>query len=56
MCLTETCSRDCVGKNLCYMLPIRNGLEQGNAPLPLLFNFASEYANRRVQIMEDGFR
>jgi hypothetical protein len=29
--------------------PIQNGLKQGNAVSPLLFNFASEYAIRDVQ-------
>ena len=42
MCLTETCSRVQVGKNLSDMFPIRNGLKQGDALLPLLFNFALE--------------
>jgi len=40
MCLNETCSRVRVGKNLCEMFPIRNGLKQGDALSPLLFNFA----------------
>ena len=31
------------------MLPVKNGLKQGNALLPLLFNSALEYAIRRVQ-------
>ena len=44
MCLTETYSRVRVGKNLSDMFPIRNGLKQGDALLPLLFNFALEYA------------
>jgi hypothetical protein len=30
-------------------LPIQNGLKQGDALSPLLFNFASEYAVRKVQ-------
>jgi hypothetical protein len=30
-------------------LPIKNGLKQGNALLPFLFNFALEYAIRRFQ-------
>ena len=49
MCLTETYSRVRVGKNLSDMFPIRNVLKQGDAPSPLLFNFALEYAIRRVQ-------
>ena len=48
MCLTETYSRVRVGKNLSEMFPIRNGLKQGDALSPLLFNFALEYAIRRV--------
>ena len=34
VCLTETCSRAGVGKNLYDMFPIRNGLKQGDALLP----------------------
>jgi hypothetical protein len=30
MCLNETCSRVRVGKNLCGMFPIRDGLKQGD--------------------------
>ena len=48
MCLTETNSRVRVGKNLSDMFPIMNGLKQGDALSPLLFNFALEYAIRRV--------
>jgi len=40
MCPTETYSRVLVGKNLSDMFPIRNGLKQGDALSPLLFNFA----------------
>ena len=54
--LTETYSRVRAGKNLCHMFPIRNGLKQGDALLPLLFNFASEYTIRRVQVNQDGFK
>jgi len=50
LCLNETYSRVQVGKNLVDMFPIRNGLKQGDALSPLLFNFALEYANRRVQV------
>jgi len=38
------------------MLPIRNGLIQGNALSPLLFNIAIEYAIRRVQVNQDGLK
>jgi hypothetical protein len=40
----ETYSRDRVNKNLSEMFPIGNGLKQGNALTPLLFNFALNYA------------
>jgi len=50
MWLPETYSWDRVGKNLSDMIPIRNGLKQGDALSPLLFNFALEYAIRRVQV------
>ena len=49
MCLTETYSRVRVGKNLSEMFPIRNGLKQGDALSPMLFNFALEYAIKRVR-------
>jgi len=50
MCLTETYSRVHVGKNLSDMFPIRDGLQQGHALSPFLFNFALGYAIRKVQV------
>jgi len=50
MCLNETYSRVRAGKNLSAMFPITNGLKQGDALSPLLFNFVVEHAIRRVQV------
>jgi len=50
MSLSEMYSRVRVGKNLSDMFPIMNGLKQGDVLSPLFFNFAVEYAIRRVHI------
>jgi hypothetical protein len=49
MCLNETYGKVCVGKLLSDKFPIQNGLKQGDALSPLLFNFALEFAIRKVQ-------
>jgi hypothetical protein len=37
--------------SLSDMFPIRNGLKQGDALSPLLFNFALEYAIRTIDLL-----
>jgi len=39
-----------------HMLPIRNGLKQGDALSPLLFNFALEHTIRSVQVNQGGLK
>jgi 23S rRNA U2552 (ribose-2'-O)-methylase RlmE/FtsJ len=49
MCLNKTYSKVRTGKHFSGKCPIQNGLQQGDALMQLLFNFASEYAIRKVQ-------
>jgi len=56
VCLNETYSTFWVGKNLSDIDHIRNGLKQGDAISPLLINSALEYAIRKFQVNQDGFK
>jgi hypothetical protein len=47
--LNETYSRVQLDKHLSYKSPINNGFKQRDTLSPSLFNFALEYAIRRVQ-------
>jgi len=41
---------------MCDRFPIRNGLKQGDAVSPMLFNFFLEYAIKRVRVNQDGLK
>jgi Reverse transcriptase (RNA-dependent DNA polymerase). len=48
-CLDGTPSKMRIGNYLSSSFPIKNGLKEGDALSPLLFNFSLQYAIRKVQ-------
>jgi hypothetical protein len=38
------------------MFPSNNGLKQGDASTPMLYNFALQYAIRRVKVIQGGMK
>jgi hypothetical protein len=55
-CLNETYIKVHTGKHLSDNSPIRNGLKQGDAVSPLIFNFAINYTIGKVQENQVGLK
>jgi hypothetical protein len=45
-----------MGKHTSDNFPVQKGLKQGDALTPQLFNFISEYANRKVKENQLGLK
>jgi hypothetical protein len=56
MCLNEIFSKVCIGKHVSDSFPTQNGLKQGSALSPLLYNFALEYAIWKIQENQVGLK
>ena len=54
--LNETYSRVRVDQHFSDMSPIKNCLKEEDVLSSLLFNCASDYANRRVQVKQDALK
>ena len=55
-CVTHTIEAALLDTYVTDRFPIRNGLRQGDALSPLLFNFALEHAITRVQVNQVGLK
>jgi hypothetical protein len=49
MCLNKKYIKIRIGRDLLDAFPIQKGLKQGDALVPLIFNYVSEYAKREVK-------
>ena len=56
LCLNETYSRVRVSKYLTDTFPIMISSKKGDALSPLLFNFALNYAFRKVHVNQDSMK
>jgi ABC-type antimicrobial peptide transport system ATPase subunit len=56
MCLNETYIKIGIGENVSESSSIQDGLKQGDALSPMLFNFAVEYDFRKVQENQVGLK